>query len=122
MHGAIKRQSTANGCYNDQGCTEYDGSGYSVDKSKTCGNKLAYDTGLQSAFDEDYLNRRQDDLDVWDVDVSTSDFVVSTEPGVEINERVYEQIEDKISELINNAVTYAISQSLRGAINIRNRH
>jgi two-component sensor histidine kinase len=61
-------------------------------------------------------------LDVWGVDVATSDFVVSTDPGVEINEKVYEQIEEKISELINNAVTYAISQSLKGAINIRNKH
>jgi len=40
-----------------------------VDKSKTCGNSLVYHSGLDAAFDDDFLNKRHEDLDVWDVDV-----------------------------------------------------
>ena len=48
----------------------------------------------------------------------TFDFIIRSDPRQEINDAVYEQIEDKISELINNAVTYALSRSLKDTIKL----
>jgi len=41
---------------------------------------------LRSAFDDDIYNRKPEDIDVWDVDVETSDFIVRSDPGQEIND------------------------------------
>lgn len=54
---------------------------------------------------------------MWDVD--TSDILITADPGSEISEKVYEQLEAAISDLISNAVNYSIQQSLKGSINIR---
>lgn len=43
---------------------------------------------------------------MWDVD--TSDILITADPGSEISEKVYEQLEAAISDLISNAVNYSI--------------
>jgi len=65
------------------------------------------------------LNRKPEDLDIWGYDVETSDFVVKGNPGTEISAQVYDELEAKISELISGAVSYAINNSLKGAIDVR---
>lgn len=65
------------------------------------------------------MTRKPEDLDAWGYDVETSDFIVRGDPGTEISDRVYEELEAKISELISNTVSYAIDKSLKGAIDIR---
>ena len=53
--------------------------------------------------------------------METSDFIIRSDPRQEIDDAVYEQIEDKINELINNAVTYSLSRSLKDTIKL-NKH
>jgi two-component sensor histidine kinase len=67
------------------------------------------------------MNRKPEDLDVWGYDVDTSDFIVRGDPETEISDKVYEELELKINELISGAVSYAIQNSLKGAIDIRKR-
>lgn len=118
LKGSLQKQSDS--CGETQGCanSDYCSSGYAVETNKNCGNRNIYDNGLQRAFDDDLYNRKADDLDVWGVNVETSDFVVRSDPGAEINDRVLDEIETAISDLISNAVTYAIQNSLKGCINI----
>jgi hypothetical protein len=65
------------------------------------------------------MNRKPEDIDAWGYDVETSDFTVTGDPGSEISDKVYEELEIKINELISGAVSYAIENSLKGAIDIR---
>jgi len=46
---------------------------------------------------------------------------VRGDPGTEISDRVYEELEAKISELVSGAVSYAINNSMKNAIDVRHK-
>jgi hypothetical protein len=88
-----------------------------VDTYKNCGNRAPLKIGYE--FDDTTLTDKPEDIDAWGYDVETSDFVVRGDPRTEVTDQVYEELEAKISELISNSISFAISSSLKNAVDIR---
>jgi hypothetical protein len=48
--------------------------------------------------------------------------LLSYDPAIEINERVYAAIDESIDEVVNKAVGFALSEALNKSINVGTLH
>lgn len=91
-------------------------SGYSTETSKDCGNSAILSGFHDDRFSDDFNDRNDNG---WNIDLAQIKVNYDEDLSDEISDEAYQAIEAKISQMISDAVTYAISEGLRGAVTLK---